>query len=118
MILGERVKELREKKGLNQKELADASHITQATISRIEQGKVAQLRSDSLKRLALALGSTTDYLVGKTNELTPIDIFESNTEAKILFRGYEKLPREKRGQLMGFMQFLIEKEEKKEETEE
>ena len=114
MLLGERVKELREKKGWNQKELAEASNITQATISRIEQGKVGQLKSEALKRLALALGATTDYLVGKTNELTPIDIFESNTEAKHLFRGYEKLSAEGRNQLMHFIQFLEEKEQKDE----
>ncbi|MDP8236989.1 MAG: helix-turn-helix transcriptional regulator [Candidatus Erginobacter occultus] len=117
MLLGQRLKEAREKKGFNQKELADACHITQATISRLEQGKVNQLKSEALRRLALALGVTTDYLVGKTNDLTPIDIFESNQEAKYLFRGYDKLSPGGRDQLMDFIKFLEEKE-KKEETKE
>ena len=91
MSLGEKVKALREKKGMNQKQLSEASLITQATISRIESGKVNQLKSDALKRLADALGSTVDYLVDKADQLTPEDVMKADKTAKYLFRGYEKL---------------------------
>jgi len=49
MSLGERVIILREKRGMNQKQVSDASGITQATISRIESGQVKQLKSEALK---------------------------------------------------------------------
>ena len=110
MSLGEKVKELREKKGMNQKELSKASAITQATISRIEKGKVNQLKSEALKRLADALGSTIDYLVDKTDKLTPNDILQSDDTAKHLFRGYEKLSSDGRKQLINFVNFLEGKE--------
>jgi transcriptional regulator with XRE-family HTH domain len=64
MRLGEIVKILREKKGWRQKQLADASGITQATISRLEKGLVNQLKSDALGRLANALGVSADILLG------------------------------------------------------
>ena len=113
MSLGEKVKALREKKGMNQKQLAEASDITQATISRIENGKVNQLKSEALKRLSEALGSTVDYLVDRTDQLTPEDVMKADENAKYLFRGYEKLSPEARKQLQDFIQFLEQREEGK-----
>jgi transcriptional regulator with XRE-family HTH domain len=114
MSLGEKVKTLREKKGMNQKEVAEASGITQATISRIESGQVKELKSEALKRLAGALGVTVDYLVDKTDKLTPNDIIRSDAAAQYVFRGYEKLSATGREQLKNFVRFLEEQEEKKE----
>ncbi|HQM51551.1 MAG TPA: helix-turn-helix transcriptional regulator [bacterium] len=106
MSLGEKVREQREKKGMNQKQLAEVAQITQATISRIEKGKVTQLKSEALKRLAVALGVTVDYLVDKTNTITPNDVLQSDETAKHLFRGYEKLSSDGRKQLIDFVNFL------------
>lgn len=113
MSLQERVKECKKKKGWNQKQLADASGITQATISRIESGEVEQLKSEALKRLAEALDVTVDYLVGKTDKLSPNDILRSDSTAKYIFRGYEKLPAAQREKLKSFVRFLEEEEKKK-----
>jgi len=114
MTLGEKVRRMREKLGMNQKQLAEASGITQATISRIESGQVKELKSEALKRLAKALGITVDYLVDKTDRLTPNDIVRSDPTAQYIFRGYEKLSATGREQLKSFVRFLEEQEEKKE----
>lgn len=66
--LGSRVKKIRTMRRWNQADLAKASKITQATISRLESGKTKQLKSAALKRLAKALCTSTDYLVGLSNE--------------------------------------------------
>lgn len=65
--LGDRIKKLRVIRSWNQADLAIASKITQATISRLESGKTKQLKSDGLKRLAKSLCTSTDYLVGLNN---------------------------------------------------
>lgn len=114
MSLGEKVRQTREKLGMNQKQLAEASGITQATISRIESGQVKELKSEALKRLAKALGITVDYLVDKTDKLTPNDIVRLDPTAQHIFRGYEKLSTTGRKQLENFVRFLEEQEEKKE----
>jgi len=111
MSLGKKVKALRNKKGMNQKDVADASGISQATISRIESEQVNQLKSEALKRLAGALGVTVDYLVERTDELTPSDVIRSDQMAQYIFRGYEKLGPAGRQQLKDFVRFLEEKEE-------
>lgn len=60
MALGQRIQQGRAKRGWNQKQLAEASRITQATISRLEADQVTPLKSDALGRLAEELGVTVD----------------------------------------------------------
>jgi len=106
MELGQKITFLRKKRRMNQKQLAEASGLTQATISRIESGDVTELRTHTFKRLAEALGVTVDYLIGKTEKISPSDIIESDTDAQIIFRGYERLDAEGKKQLKDFVKFL------------
>lgn len=112
MSFDQKVRELRENRGMNRKELAEEAKLTQATISRIENGLVKQLKSDALKRLADALRVTVDYLVGKTDRLTPSDVVDSDPQALAIFRGYEKLSDEGREDVANFVRFLQKKEKK------
>lgn len=114
MSLGQKVRQLRKKLGLNQKQLAEMSDITQATISRIESEGVKELKSEALKRLAAALSVTVDYLIDKTDSLTPDERIRSDETAYSIFRGYEKLTPKGREQLKRFAQWL-EQEDKKEQ---
>jgi transcriptional regulator with XRE-family HTH domain len=114
MSLAEKVKQQREKLGMNQKQLAETSGITQATISRIESGQVKELKSGALKRLAAALRVTVDFLVDKTDKLTANDIVQSDPNAHYIFSGYEKLSAKGREQLKDFVRFLEEQEAKEE----
>lgn len=62
--LGMRIKSLRERKGLNQSELARLCGITPATISRLESGDLKDIQTSTARRLARALGTSVDYLIG------------------------------------------------------
>jgi len=64
MSLGSTLKALRQKRSLNQKALSTLSGVSQVTISRIETGRVQQLRSSALKNLADAMGVSVDFLMG------------------------------------------------------
>lgn len=69
-VIGARVRELYEAKGWTQFDLAWASNISSAKLSRIileQQG----LGVDLLVRLAICLETSTDYLVGLTDEKKP-----------------------------------------------
>ena len=114
MSLAEKVKQRREKLSMNQKQLADTSGITQATISRIESGQVKELKSEALKRLAAALRMTVDFLVDRTDSLTPKEVVESDPNADYIFRGYEKLSAKGREQVKNFVDFLEQQEAEEE----
>ncbi len=65
-----RLRDLREDGDLTQRALADYLHIRQNTYSQYETGQ-RQLPIDILIRLALYFDTSTDYLLGITNERKP-----------------------------------------------
>jgi transcriptional regulator with XRE-family HTH domain len=68
MGLGARVRKRREALGLSQQELGEKAGLTQPSLSDIEREAQPDMTTALLKRLALALGCTTDYLVGMHEE--------------------------------------------------
>ena len=112
MALDEKVRVKREELGMTQAELARKSGLTQATISRIENREVKQLKSNALKALARALGVTTDFLSGVKQKVDFDDALKADENAKIIFRGYENLNQENKERLKAFVQFLVEQEKK------
>lgn len=60
--ISQRVKELRNRKGMSQEFLADESGLSLRTIQRIENGESVP-RGDTLKRLAVALETSPDELI-------------------------------------------------------
>jgi len=67
MVLGERVKKLRNQKGLTLRALAEASALTKGFISQLEAGQTSPSLA-SLKRLATALGTTASALIAEPGD--------------------------------------------------
>jgi transcriptional regulator with XRE-family HTH domain len=63
-MLGQRIKQARERKGWSQRELARQAGVRHAIISELETGKKTDTVGTILKRLARTLGVSVDYLVG------------------------------------------------------
>jgi transcriptional regulator with XRE-family HTH domain len=106
MAIGSRIRRLREELGINQQELADRADLTQATISRIESGRVEQLKSDALRQLADALRVTVDYLLGRSREVSSEQLLESDPDAEQLVQLYGELTPENRRRVLEFAWFL------------
>ena len=68
-IASKRIAELREEKGLTQKNLADELHVDTSTIGHCERGR--NIPIDILCQIAKYFETSTDYLLGITNCKTP-----------------------------------------------
>jgi len=66
--LGERITRLRKKSNLSQRELADKTNLTEATLSRYEND-LREPKGEVIVKIANALDVTTDYLLGRTDEI-------------------------------------------------
>lgn len=67
--MGERIRELRERQGLTQDDLASRAKLSKGFLSEIENNK-RKIGSEYLLRIANALGATVDYLLtGKDEEV-------------------------------------------------
>ena len=62
-ILAERIKYLREEKGLTQSNLGEAVGYDQSRVAKWESGKL-EPNAETLKKLAVFFGVTSDYLIG------------------------------------------------------
>ena len=65
--IGDRLAELREEKGLKQRELADKLHLSKSTISTYERDKHCP-EYKILIRIANYFDVTTDYILGNSNK--------------------------------------------------
>jgi transcriptional regulator with XRE-family HTH domain len=68
MTLGERILILRRRQDMTQQQLAKAAGLNKNTISRLEQGDLKDLGGRLVAQVARALGTSTDYLLGLTEE--------------------------------------------------
>ena len=87
-ILGSRLKELRENKGLRQEDIADMFGYGKSTISQWESGK-NDPEFKIITKLADYFNTTTDYLLGRTDNVSN-DTGEKVVE--ILPGGVKKIP--------------------------
>lgn len=69
MTKGERIKELRERYGLSQVELALKIGVSKQTLYKYENNIVTNIPSDKIELLARALGTTPAYLMGWDDSL-------------------------------------------------
>ena len=64
MTKGDRIRRLREQKGLTQEELAKLLNTTKQTIHKYEKGIVTNIPSDRVEALAEVLDSKPEYILG------------------------------------------------------
>lgn len=65
-----RLKDLREDRDLRQKDIANIFHLTQTNYSKYELEKI-NIPIELLKKFALFYNTSTDYILGLTNETKP-----------------------------------------------
>jgi transcriptional regulator with XRE-family HTH domain len=106
MELGERLKELRLNKGLNQIDVANILKIERSTYGKYETGDSSP-DYEKLLKLANFFEVSTDYLLGKTDIKAPIETIaahhdgEEYTEEELVeierFKEFVKMKREREG---------------------
>jgi XRE family transcriptional regulator, fatty acid utilization regulator len=70
-VLGANVKKARDARGMTQLQLAAAAGLGIATISDLERGQITDPQLSTLEKLAGALGTSVDALLGNAEPATP-----------------------------------------------
>lgn len=108
-IFCKRLREAREMRGYKQDQLADLAKMPATTITHFETG-TRKPSFDSLRKLAIALEITTDYLLGR------VDDPELAEAGDPLFRNVAKLSGNDREIAKDFLKMLAERSSKKGKT--
>lgn len=68
MELGKRIREIRERKGIEQRELAEKINISQSKMNKIETGYQKRIEPEILRDVSSALGISLDNLLNEKEE--------------------------------------------------
>lgn len=98
----ERLKNARDIRGLDQSTLAERAGLPPSSISHFEAGS-RKPSFDTLRRLAQALEVTTDFLLGRSPDLTGV------APADPLYRDLQKLTADDRELAKGFVEMLAKR---------
>lgn len=109
---GDRIKDLRKKQNLTQKQLAIKVHVSPQVISNWERG-YSTPDSEDLKKIAESLDTSTDYLLGREEKRESLrsneDDFEKwMTDPKVnkFYKEFNESPEERREALMAVWEIL------------
>lgn len=106
--LGLRIAKAREQKGISQYELADILGVHQQSIANWER-KATAIRSDTLIKLAKALGVSSDELLGLE---VPQTQYPSG-KIRTTFEALNKLPRRQQQRILGMVEDMLIAQEAK-----
>lgn len=97
MEIGKRIRRLRERRGMEQLELAQKVNISQSKMNKIETGFQKRIEPEILSDIARTLECTTDYLHGLSDNphSTEEEDFQSFINNPELERWYKELPKNK-----------------------
>ena len=90
MTIGERMRKLRNQRGLSQNQLAKLAGVAQPTVCRLEKGASKTLNADNALRIAGALRVSVDLLVND-REPAPQDYLGYDNDAREIIETYMKL---------------------------
>lgn len=116
-VLGARIKSLREHRGLDVGQLAYKSGVSAGYIYKLESNERPNVSGVILADLARALGTTVDYLLGRTNDPRPTPRSTSDVDFAHLLRlqriaeRVARLPEERQQVVMDALLTLLDVED-------
>lgn len=102
----ERIKGLREKHGISQKQLADLLHISPPSVSNWEHGKTRPTKAN-LQTMAKLFGVSIDYLMGADRPMTFGIVSPSKEELMTVLEKHKGLPDREFDMVVSLMNFFI-----------
>lgn len=91
MTTGKRIRERREAVGISAEKLAEKTGVAKTTIYRYENGIIEKIPAENIGAIAYALQTTSDYLLGKTDDYTigAVDVIQSSGKRHWMSLSYD-----------------------------
>ncbi|MED1302979.1 MerR family transcriptional regulator [[Bacillus thuringiensis] serovar konkukian] len=110
VTLGERIKSIRMKKNISQKELAEALNVNRSAISLYETNRKSPSRENTYK-IATVLGVSIDYLLGLQTD-SSLQTENINAETARLMKRLDSVPPETKQTIIKLIDDLLKLHEK------
>ena len=109
--MAERIKTLRQEKGLTLEQVAEVVGVGKSTVRKWETGMIANMRRDKIAELAKALGTTPAYLMGWKEEETP-DEPELNEGEMDLIKLFRQIPVDRQPEALELLRVALKMQKK------
>ena len=90
--MAQRIKALRQEKGLTLEQVADVVGVGKSTVRKWETGMIANMKRDKIASLAKALGTTPEYLMGWDEQKSSPTELELSEGEKVLLDLFNRVP--------------------------
>jgi len=113
---GERIRELRKARNLNQDQLAELASLNRVTVAKYESGRV-EPGAQALSRIADALEVSADVILGRSEEVRETNDLPKTEESRLISVCVDRMTKEDRERALALMKAVyadyFEKEESK-----
>lgn len=106
-VLSDRLKLLREEKGMTQEMVASKLNLTKSAYGYYEQGKTVP-DAYMLSNIARIFNVSTDYLLGRI----PVKNYTTTSETHKIINSYESLLKDAQEHINSYIEFLVDKYKK------
>lgn len=106
VVLGKKIRQLREQKNLTQMQLAETVEMSDSALSNIEIGKVVP-QLNTLIAIAATLNVSLDYLINDNNE------FDKKVYIQEVTERISKMAEQDIKHILGYIEFYAESERKR-----
>lgn len=114
--MAQRIKELRQEKGLTLEQVADVVGVGRSTVRKWETGMIANMRRDKIADLAKALGTTPAYLMGwdeddTKNESSPSESQLTEGE-RLMLELFRKIPEDRQAEALELLRVALKMQQR------
>lgn len=110
--MAQRIKNLRQEKGLTLEQVAEVVGVGKSTVRKWETGMIANMRRDKIADLAKALGTTPAYLMGwNEKEESPSEPELAEGE-KMMLALFRQIPKERQPEALDLLRVALKMQQK------
>ena len=109
--MAQKIKTLRQEKGLTLEQVADVVGVGKSTVRKWETGMIANMRRDKIADLAKALGTTPAYLMGWDENKSSPDELQLTEGEKVLLDLFNRVPEDQQQLVLQMIRAALSSQE-------
>lgn len=114
--MAQRIKTLRQEKGLTLEQVAEVVGVGRSTVRKWETGMIANMRRDKIADLAKALGTTPAYLMGWQEEDAKKELSPSEPELtegeQLMLKLFRQIPKDRQPEAIDLLRVALKMQQK------
>jgi transcriptional regulator with XRE-family HTH domain len=114
--MAQRIKTLRQEKGLTLEQVAEVVGVGRSTVRKWETGMIANMRRDKIADLAKALGTTPAYLMGWKEEDAKKELSPSEPELtegeQLMLQLFRQIPKDRQAEALELLRVALKMQQK------